>query len=102
MVNPSSKKILGKKVFSSVIDILAKVDLAVISIPAVFTPRALEECGKKKIPYAIIISAGFSETGEEGRRLEEEILRISKKVKNNVRNRKLGFVNKSISSRENS
>jgi len=79
LVNPSSKKILGKKVFSSVIDIPAKVDLAVISIPAAFTPRALEECGKKKIPYSIIISAGFSETGEEGRRLEEEILRISKK-----------------------
>ncbi len=84
LVNPSSKKILGKKVFTSVSDIPVKIDLAVVCIPAVFSLAVLEECGKKKIPNAIIISAGFSETGEEGRRLEDEISKISKKYSINV------------------
>ena len=76
-VNPNAKKICGRIVYSSLLDIKDKIDLVVIVVPAKFVPSVLEECGKKKIKNAIIISAGFSETGNE--ELEKEIVGISAK-----------------------
>lgn len=78
-VNSHEKKILGKRVFPKVTDIPLKVDLAVISVPAQNVSEALEECGRKKIKNIIVISAGFSETGEDGKRLEENIRLLSEK-----------------------
>jgi acetyltransferase len=78
-VNPKAKKILGKKCFASVLDIAEKIDLAVIMVPAKVVPQVLEECGRKKIQGAIIISAGFKEIGKEGARLEDKIKKIGQK-----------------------
>lgn len=72
-INPSADEILGIRSFSSVTDVRKEIDLAVIAIPAPSVPRALTDCIKKGIPSAVIISAGFKETGAEGTRLEEEI-----------------------------
>lgn len=71
-VNPNADYILNKKVYKSVLDIPAKVDLAVIVVPAKIVPQVLLECVKKRIEAVIIISSGFSETSEEGKKLEEE------------------------------
>jgi len=49
-------------------------DLAVIAAPAPQVPQLVKECGEAGILGIIIISAGFRETGQEGRALEEEIL----------------------------
>jgi len=78
-VNPHHKRILGYKCFNSVLKIKGKIDLALIAVKAEVVPGVLEECGRKKIPFAIIISAGFKETGEKGKRLEEEIKIISQR-----------------------
>lgn len=78
-VNTSGKKILGKESFASINDIKNVIDLAVIAVPAEFVGAVLEECGKKKVKSAIVISAGFSEIGQEGKRLEDEIVAIAKK-----------------------
>lgn len=78
-VNPNAKKICGRIVYNSLIDIKDTIDLAIIVVPAKFVPSVLEDCGKKKIKNSIIISAGFSETGNE--ELEKEIIDISKKHK---------------------
>jgi len=80
-INPKIKKILGLKNHTSVTKVKKEIDLAVIIIPAKFVPQVLEECGQKKVKGAIIISAGFSEIGKKGLKLEREIIKISKKYK---------------------
>ncbi|MEM2955000.1 MAG: CoA-binding protein, partial [Candidatus Nanoarchaeia archaeon] len=76
-VNPNAKKLLGFKCYSNVRQIKEKIDLAIISIPAELVPKSLEECGKKRIGCAIIISGGFKEIGRND--LEEKIIEIAKK-----------------------
>ena len=77
-VNPNADSILGVKCYPSVKDVPESIDLAVIAVPAKIVPSVLKECGKKKVPFAVIISAGFAETGKEGEKLQEEILKIAK------------------------
>ncbi|MFA5027990.1 MAG: CoA-binding protein, partial [Candidatus Methylomirabilota bacterium] len=66
-VNPKRSEVMGLPAYKSVKDIGEDVDLAVIVIPAKAVQKALEECGEKGVPAAIIISAGFSEREEEGK-----------------------------------
>jgi len=67
---------LAVPTYKSVLDIPEEeVDLAVIAIPARYVPGVMDQCGQKKVKAAIIISAGFSEIGENGRALEEEMVR---------------------------
>jgi acetyl coenzyme A synthetase (ADP forming)-like protein len=72
-VNPRASEILGLKVYPSVADVPDRVGLAVIAIPAQLTPAVIEDCGKKGIDSAVIISAGFKEAGSTGARLEQEV-----------------------------
>jgi len=72
-INPNADEILGVKCYKSVLDVKGKIDLAVIVVPSKAVPQVLSDCIKKGIPSVIIISSGFSETGEEGRKLEEEL-----------------------------
>ncbi|AEH06255.1 acetate--CoA ligase alpha subunit [Methanothermococcus okinawensis] len=77
-INPKYDEILGIKCYKSVLDVLPdNIDLAVITIPAKLIPNILEECGKKGIKGAVIISAGFSEVGNY--ELEEKVKSIAKK-----------------------
>ncbi|MGC8810939.1 MAG: acetate--CoA ligase family protein [bacterium] len=69
----------GRRIYQSVLDVPDQIDLAVILTPAHTIPHILEECGQKGIRQAIIESAGFREYGEEGRKIEEEILRVAAK-----------------------
>ena len=75
-INPDTKPILGQKVYKSILEIPYEIDLAVIVIPAIFVPKALKECVKKQVKAVIIISGGFSETGDEGKKLEIELKHI--------------------------
>ena len=72
-VNPSHKTVGGRECFASVRDIEAAPELAVIATPARTVVGAIRECGEKGIGAAIILSAGFNETGEAGARLEAEL-----------------------------
>ncbi|MEM4204932.1 MAG: CoA-binding protein, partial [Candidatus Methanomethylicaceae archaeon] len=65
-VNPKADEILGLRAYPTVLDIPGPVDLALIVIPYPLVPAALEQCGQKGIPAAVIISAGFREAGREG------------------------------------
>ncbi len=76
-VNPNADYILGIKCYKSVKDIPESIDAAVIAVPAKIVPDILKECGKKNVPFAIVISAGFAEIGEEGKRLQERIIKIA-------------------------
>ena len=50
------------------------VDLALIATPAVTVPGVVKECAEAGVKGAVILSAGFTECGPEGRKLEEAIL----------------------------
>jgi len=76
-VNPNADEIMGLKAYPSILDVPDEVDLAVISIPARIVPKALDECGRKGVKVAIIISSGFSEVGNV--EAEEELVRIAKR-----------------------
>lgn len=78
-VNPNAQEILGEKIYKTVLDIPAKLDMAVLAVPPKLVPQVLESCGKKKIKVAIIITAGFSEAGHTGAEREKEIEAITKK-----------------------
>jgi acetyl coenzyme A synthetase (ADP forming)-like protein len=78
-VNPSSSNtILGLKCYKNMLDIDFPIDLAVIITPSNIVPQVIEECGRKGVKAAVIISAGFKETGEQGKILEDKIKRIAK------------------------
>jgi len=78
-VNPKAKGILGIKSYPTVTEIPDVVDLAVIIVPSQYVPSVLEECGQKGVKGAIIISAGFKETGGAGIELEQEVKNIIQK-----------------------
>lgn len=78
-VNPKTAEILSLKAYKSVLDIPGEVDLANISIKNTFVPLAVEECGKKGVKFAIVHTAGFKEIGDEGAKLEEQIVEIAHK-----------------------
>jgi acetyl coenzyme A synthetase (ADP forming)-like protein len=78
-VNVRRNEVLGFKCYKSVLDIPEEVDLAVIAIPAPQVPHVIEECGKKGVKAAVIISSGFAEAGEEGKVLQSEIVKLAKK-----------------------
>jgi acyl-CoA synthetase (NDP forming) len=76
-INPKGGTLFGLKIYPSLKLIPDSVDLAVITIPAGQVPQALEECAEKGIQSIIVISSGFSETGPEGRILEDKISRMA-------------------------
>jgi len=78
-VNPRANTVLSMKCFPSLLAIPDPVDLAIIVVPARIVPQIMEECGKKGVRGAIIISAGFKEVGEKGAQLEQEVAVIAKK-----------------------
>ena len=62
-INPTADMILGLKSYKSVLDVKERIDSAVIAIPAAAVAPVLEECGKKGIRGVVLITGGFSETG---------------------------------------
>jgi acetyltransferase len=77
-VNPKGEIVFNHPAYPKVTDIPEPVDLAVIAIPARVTREAVEDCIRKGIRMAIVITSDFSETGEEGARLEREIVEIAR------------------------
>ncbi|HYO82551.1 MAG TPA: bifunctional acetate--CoA ligase family protein/GNAT family N-acetyltransferase [Bryobacteraceae bacterium] len=73
-VNPTRESVLGRPAYKTVADAPGPVDLAVITTPAPTVPGVVRECAEAGVRGAIVISAGFRETGEEGRKLEACVL----------------------------
>lgn len=76
-INLDTDEIIGYKCYPSVLRVPHTIDLAVIVVPSQVVSSVLIECGKKKIENVIIISAGFAESGWEGKKRQEELERIS-------------------------
>jgi len=79
-IYPGGGQIFGLKSYQSLKDVSGPVDLARVCVPAQKVPEVVDECLRHGVAGAEILSSGFAETGEtEGVRLQEELVRISKK-----------------------
>ncbi|MFA4640453.1 acetate--CoA ligase family protein [Pyrococcus kukulkanii] len=78
-VNVKEEEVQGVKAYKSVKDIPGEVDLAIIVVPKKFVKDTLIQCGEKEVKGVVIITAGFGETGEEGKKEEQELVKIAHK-----------------------
>jgi acetyltransferase len=78
-VNPEHEAVMGIPCFPDVKSLPRVPDLAIICSPAAKVPGVIDECGDAGIHGIIIISAGFKEIGEDGKKLEEAIRQVMKK-----------------------
>ncbi|NQU84807.1 MAG: bifunctional acetate--CoA ligase family protein/GNAT family N-acetyltransferase [Mariniphaga sp.] len=78
-VNPKREAVFGIPCYPDVKKLPKTPDLAVIMTAAKFVPQLIKECGEAGIHGIIIMSAGFKESGEEGKILEEKVKAEKKK-----------------------
>jgi len=75
-INPTRDTVRGLRAYPSISALPASVDLAVLAISAASVLEVLEECGAKGIKFAIVLSAGFGEVGQEGKQAEVRMREI--------------------------
>ncbi len=80
-VNPKRQEVLGLKCYPSVEAIGEPVDLAVIATPAATVLNVVKSCARAKVGGLIVLSAGFKELGEEGLKLEQELVEAARAAK---------------------
>ena len=73
-VNPKHREVRGVPCFPAIGEVPRRVDLAVIATPAPTVPGIIEQCGAAGVRAAVVISAGFSESGPVGAKLERALL----------------------------
>ena len=73
-VNPKHRRVQGIPCFPTMDQMPQRVDLAVIATPPATVPQLIVECGLAGVRAAVIITAGFGETGAAGARLERATL----------------------------
>src|SRR4051812_23547448 len=76
-VNPKYQEVLGVKCYPSLAAVPKTPDLALVVINAKRVANTLRDCGKLGIPYAIVFSSGFSETGGAGVTMQSELAAIA-------------------------
>lgn len=77
-INPKYREVNGHPCHAHIHEVPAPVDLAVIAIPGPTVPAVLRACGEHGVRAAVIITAGFGETGAAGKTLEAEVLAIAR------------------------
>lgn len=78
LVNPKGGKITGRHVYPSIIDIEETVELAVVTIPADKVIDLIPDLEKKQVKGMLLITSGFREVGEEGAKLEKELVKAAR------------------------
>ncbi len=77
-VNPHADQVLGLTAYASIGDIPEPVDYAVCAIPAPAAPGLMRECVAAKVKVVSMFTAGFSEVGDDGEKLEKEVVEIGR------------------------
>ena len=77
-VNRQAAEVLGVRAYPDVGSIPGPVELAVIAVPPPAVPQVMRECAAKGVKAAVVITAGFGETGDEGKALENDVLAIAR------------------------
>lgn len=73
-VNPKENEVQGFKAYKSVLDLPEVPDLAVLVVHTSIVCRTIDECGRKGVKRAVVVSAGFKEVGGDGIQLEKELV----------------------------
>jgi acetyl-CoA synthetase (ADP-forming) len=76
-IHPKEKRVLGLEAYQRVQDLPEVPDLAVMVLPTGIVPQVMEECGRKGIKHAIVVSGGFNEVGGEGVELEKKLVAVA-------------------------
>ncbi|HEV8563593.1 MAG TPA: acetate--CoA ligase family protein [Actinomycetota bacterium] len=69
-VNPKYEEVWGRPCVPSVLELPRGVHLAVFVVPAPVVVRTIDDCGKARVRSIMVVSSGFAEAGDEGRRLQ--------------------------------
>ena len=77
-VNPNAQEIMGLKAYPDVRSIEGDIDLVAISVAASRTLDIIKDCIAKKVKAITLIAGGFSEIGEDGEGLQDEVFRLLK------------------------
>lgn len=77
-VNPKTAEVQGLTAYASVSAIPGSPEMALLAVPAAATPAALRECAAKGVRGVVVLSSGFAEAGEEGARLQAELVKIAR------------------------
>jgi len=78
-IHPKEKRVLGFEAYRSVLELPEVPDLAVMVLPTGIVPQVLEECGRKGIKQAIVVSGGFNEVGGQGVELEQNLIAVAQR-----------------------
>ena len=78
VVNPSSDSVAGMPAYPTVSDIPGEVEVAIVAVPAEAVQDVVLDCANKGVHGLIVISSGFAETGDEGRRRQRKLLGLAR------------------------
>jgi acetyltransferase len=78
-INKKEPEVMGMKAYKSVVEVPGPVDFAVITVPFQDVPAAMEDCVRKGVRSAVVISGGLAETGEEGARIQDKTVEIARR-----------------------
>ena len=79
-VNPRGGEILGKQVYTSILDVPGEVDMVHVIVRRDFVAATLEDCAAKGVRAAIVNTSGFKETGAKGAELERQLVEIGRRT----------------------
>ena len=79
-VNPRYTEINGLPCYANINQVPDPLDMAIIFVPAPVVPEVVQACADRGIPGVIIQSAGFAETGEKGKELQNQLAEISRRT----------------------
>jgi acyl-CoA synthetase (NDP forming) len=79
-VNPKEEMIHGLPAYPDIAALPLTPDLAIVTTPANTVGGILEQCAQRGTRHVVIVSSNFSEVGEEGARLEKEIIEIADRL----------------------
>jgi acyl-CoA synthetase (NDP forming) len=77
-INPGRAAVQGLKAYPSIADTPAAPDLAIIAVAGDEAVRSVEECAKRGVQVAVVMTSGFGELGAEGRRAQERMAAAAK------------------------
>jgi acyl-CoA synthetase (NDP forming) len=75
-INPNADEILGYKAYKNILDVPGTIDLVFFLLPGQYIEDLFEHCKQKGVKAAVIVAAGFAETGEEGAQAEVKLRKL--------------------------
>jgi acetyl coenzyme A synthetase (ADP forming)-like protein len=79
-VNPAAGEMQGVQAYPSLAAVPGEVELAVVAVPGAAVIETAREAAAQGVRALVVLSAGFSETGEEGTRCERELLAVCRET----------------------